>query len=84
MIGVSARDSPLTYVFEKGVPLSPMDEAPDSSWLEKVSEESRDEDWSDTRIERDDVEEEEGEKDSGEKPNSLKYGCNSASFAVMR
>lgn len=55
--------------------MSPTDEAPDSSWLEKVSEESNDlsdMEWSEVRMERDDVDDDDGEKLSGEKPESMK------------
>ncbi len=69
--------------------MSPREEDPDSSWLEKAREESREEDWSEeeARMEAEPEAEDvdvDGEKESGEKPNSLKYGWSSASCAVMR
>ena len=49
--------------------MSPMELFPESSWLLNVREESRERsDWSDVRMERDDVDDADGEKESGEKP----------------
>ncbi len=60
---------PTCYALDEAPLVSASEDDPDSSWLEKASEESR-EDWSEARIEADD--DDEGEKDRGEKPNSLK------------
>lgn len=52
---------------------SPPREPPDSSWLEKVREESKDRsDWSDDRIDLDEGEDVDGERDKGANPESLK------------
>ena len=64
------------------------DDPPDSSWLENVSDESKDRsvirsDWSDIRMDLDDVDVE-GENERGANPSSEKYGWSKASLAVMR
>jgi len=57
--------------------MSPKD-PPDSSWLENVSEESKDRsversDWSEVRMDLDPVEDEvEGDRERGAKPSSVK------------
>ena len=57
-------------------------EPPDSSWLEEDRKEELNEEASELRIDREELED--GEKDKGSNPYSLKYGCKSASLAVIR